>query len=92
MERLFGGMKIINHDYLTLINHKYDLSKLFNVITCRYNRCSFERVIACLLIKENNNQIETLLGDLHQYCPWGITYEMIDNYKHLPLIKIWTGR
>jgi hypothetical protein len=86
----FGGMIIITHDYLTFINNKYDLSKLLNCVLNRYNRCSFERVIACLLQKHGDK--ETLLGNIHRYCPWGITFEQIDNYKHLPIIKCWTGR
>ena len=38
-----------SHDYLTKINNKYDISKLLDCITTRYNRCSFERVIGCLM-------------------------------------------
>lgn len=45
----FGGMTIITYDYLTDINKKYDISKLLDCVLNRYNRCSFERVIACLL-------------------------------------------
>jgi hypothetical protein len=44
----FGGMSIITHAYLTFINNKYDISKLLDYVLVRYNRCSFERVIACL--------------------------------------------
>lgn len=90
----FGGMSIITHNYLTSINKKYDISKLLNCILNRYNRCSFERVIACLLQKEG--QQKTLLGNIHRYCRWGITFNQIDNYQAIPdrfpLIKYWTGR
>lgn len=86
----FGGMSIITHDYLTYVNNKYDISKLLNVVKNRYNRCSFERVIACLLQK--NEKKEVLLGNIHKYCKWGISMEEADNYKHLPLVKVWTGR
>ena len=86
----FGCMTIITHDYLTYINNKYDISKLLDVITSRYNRCSFERVIACLLQKHQQN--EPLFGDIFNYCPYGIHFNDRDNYKHLPLIKVWTGR
>jgi hypothetical protein len=86
----FGGMSIIKHDYLTEINNKYDISKLLGCVLNRYNRCSFERVIACLLqINQKNN---SLLGNIHKYCKWGITFEQKDKYKNLPLIKVWTGR
>lgn len=86
----FGGMSIITHDYLVDINNKYDISKLLNCILNRHNRSSFERVIACLLQK--NEKKETLLGNIHEYCRWGIAFCEKDEYKHLPLIKVWTGR
>ena len=86
----FGGMSIIRHDYLIDINNKYVLSKLLNCVLNRFNRCSFERVIACLLQK--NEKKETLLGNIHDYCKWKITFKEKDNYTHLPLIKVWSGR
>ena len=86
----FGGMSIITHDYLVIINNKYDISKLLLLILNRYNRCSFERVIACLLQKEGKK--ETLLGNIHNYCNWSIKFNEIDKYKNLPLIKYWVGR
>lgn len=86
----FGCMAIIRHDYLAFINNKYDISKLLELVLTRYNRCSFERVIACLLQKEGNK--ETLLGNIHNYCKWGIHFNQINKYHYLPIIKYWTGR
>lgn len=86
----YGGMCIITHDYLSKINLKYDISKLLSVVLNRYNRCSFERVIGCLLQKEG--KCVTLLGNIHNYCHWGIHFNEIDKYKHLPLLKVWSGR
>lgn len=86
----FGGMTIIKHDYLKYINSKYDISKLLDCILSRYNRCSFERVIACLLQK--NDRMENLLGCIHLYCEWGIHFNDRNYWKHLPLIKVWSGR
>jgi hypothetical protein len=86
----FGGMSIITHDYLTELHNKYDISKLLDCILNRYNRCSFERIIACLLQKEVRN--ETLLGNIHHYCKWGIKIDEIHRYNHLPMIKCWSGR
>lgn len=91
----FGCMSIITHDYLTYINSKYDISKLLDHVLTRYNRCSFERVIACLLQK--NGVKERFLGDIHEYCRqenyyWGAPFEVKDNCTHLPITKIWTGR
>ena len=87
----FGGMTVISHDYLIYINSKYDISKLLDVVLTRYNRCSFERVIACLLQKSHTN--ESLLGDIHAYSNFvRISINMIDKYKDMPLLKVWTGR
>jgi hypothetical protein len=87
----FGGMSIITHHYLSFINNKYEIGKLLPYVLCRHNRCSFERVIACLLQKEYPK--ETLLGNIHNYCWFGsISFDEIENHKHLPLIKCWTGR
>jgi hypothetical protein len=86
----FGCMTIITHNYLTHINSKYDISKLLDCVLNRYNRCSFERVIACLLQKEWKK--ETLFGNIHEYCKWGIKFNEIKKYKNLPLVKHWSGR
>lgn len=87
----FGGMSIISHDYLSKINKDYKIKKLLDVILNRNNRMSFERVIACLL-QINNNIDNTLLGNIHEYCEWGITFSEKDKSKHLPIIKVWSGR
>lgn len=89
----FGGMSIITHKYLMFINDKYDISKLLDCVKTRYNRMSFERVIACLLQKHNVNEI--LFGNIHKYCRWGIKVNdttIARETKHLPFIKVWTGR
>jgi hypothetical protein len=86
----FGGMSIITHEYLTFVNSKYEISKLLDVILNRVNRHSFERAIGCLLQKHVVNI--SLLGDIHQYCNWGISFADKDNYNDLPVIKVWTGR
>jgi hypothetical protein len=90
----FGCMSIITHDYLTYINSKYDLSKILDCVLTRYNRCSFERVIACMLRLngEKGSSSHSLLGNIHSYCPWGVNINEIDNYLHLPIIKVWTSR
>lgn len=86
----FGGMAIITHEFLSQVNNKYNFGKLIPLVLNRHNRCSFERVIACLLQKEGTQQ--TMLGNIHKYCKWEIKFNEIDNYTHLPLIKYWTGR
>uniref|UniRef100_A0A6C0ENY9 Glycosyltransferase 2-like domain-containing protein n=1 Tax=viral metagenome TaxID=1070528 RepID=A0A6C0ENY9_9ZZZZ len=86
----FGGMTIITHDFLTHVNSKYDFNKLLNLVLNRYNRCSFERVLACLLQKEHTK--ETLFGNIHMYCKWGIPFKDANNYPNLPVVKVWTSR
>jgi len=88
----FGGMTVIKHAFLKHINAKYDLRLLLDVVRNRYNRCSFERVIACLLQKEAPTT--TMFGDIHTYCRWGTTISEINSVEvsALPLIKVWTGR
>ena len=86
----FGGMSVIRHDFLTQINKKYNLSKLLDCILCRSDRMAFERVIACILQKEASN--ETLIGNIHKYIPWRISFDDIEKYNHLPIIKVWCGR
>jgi len=86
----FGGMVSITHDFLTLINTNYDMSKLLNLVNNKANRCWFERIIACILQK--HYKMESMFGNIHNYCPWGFTYQYKENFSHLPILKIWTGR
>jgi len=86
----FGGMVIIKHDFLNKINNKYKLHKLLDLIKIRFNRCSFERVIACILQKEEKT--DALFGDIHDYIPWGTLYDDISKYSNLPIIKVWSFR
>lgn len=87
----FGGMSIITHDYLTFINSKYEISKLLDHVLTRFNRMSFERVIACLLQKNFKNQ--SLFGNIFGYCKDGTRFHEIEKYKDkLSIVKVWTGR
>lgn len=56
----------------------------------RYNRCSFERVLACFLQKEGKK--ETLLGNIHKYCNVGIDFNQVDNYLGRVTFYILTAR
>ena len=85
-------MSIITHDYLTQINNKYNLSNLLPYIKTRYNRKSFERVIACML--QINNKNKSFFGDFKLY--WGNDLhkgklESLVN-KELPILKVWSSR
>jgi hypothetical protein len=91
----FGGMTIINYNFLCGVNETYNFEILLNIIKTREDRMCFERVIACLFgIKIEAKKC--LFGDILKYCKWGITYdEYVSNklkFKDLPFIKIWSGR
>lgn len=86
----FGGMTIIKHSFLEQIHKKHNIYNLIPSITCRTQRCAFERVIACLL--QLNGPFNCLLGDIFNYTVWGGSWENKNNVQHLPLIKVWTGR
>jgi hypothetical protein len=86
----FGGMSIITHDYLCSVNSRYDLSLLLGCVLNRNNRMSFERVIGCLLQKFSPQK--SLLGNIHRYMTWGVSFAQKDDYRHLPVIKIWSTR
>lgn len=84
----FGVMTVVNFKFLEMINSKYDLSKLLNVVKNRDDRMALERVIACIFQKES--PMECMFGNIKDYCIWG--GNNIRMYSHLPIIKIWTGR
>ena len=90
----FGSMCVIRYDYLHAINERYNISKLLPVITNRYNRQTFERVISILLSK--NNKTEPFFGCIFRYMPGSDTYTVDFSQRHLfkdyPLVKVWTGR
>lgn len=87
----FGGMSVITHDCISKLDAKYKLNKLIPLIDSRAKRMCFERIIACMLQKEFGANV-SLLGNIFDYCPWGITLDNMNTMKHLPLIKVWTGR
>ena len=88
----FGSMSVITHDYLSRVNAKYNISILLDCIISRYNRCSFERVIGCLLQKETDKDNMIMFGNIHEYTHVGLTFQDKDTHNHLPIIKVFTGR
>ena len=92
-EGCFGAMTVITYDYLKKIDSEFRISCLIPHILCRNDRCAFERVLACLL--QINYKSRSILGRIHTYCKWGLTYDEYLNMqynKYLPVIKVWTGR
>ena len=98
----FGGMCIINHNYLKRVNNMFNISILLDSITTRYDRKCFERIIACLLRyfdkQKNKNKYnihkKSLFGDINEYCTesFFLKFNNKNEYNHLPIIKIWSGR
>jgi len=86
----FGGMSVITHKYLVSVNEKYNIMLLLDVIMTRFDRMSFERIIAVLFQKEKKRA--SLLGNILSYCEWGIKFDDKEISNHLPIIKVWTGR
>lgn len=80
----FGCMTVITHAFLCAVNRAHDLHKLLPLVRTRYNRCSLERVLGCLL--QFHGKRETLFGNIHAYGKWG------RHDASLPVIKVWTGR
>jgi hypothetical protein len=100
----FGGASIITHEFLRFIYTDYDLFKITDRITSRYNRMSFERVIGCIMQVQYHkyqkkqevgpeDKNPAFFGDIHKYCVWeSITFSNKEKYEYLPIIKVWTGR
>jgi hypothetical protein len=86
----FGGMSVVNHSYLTMLNERYDLSRLLDHIYNREKRYRFERVISCIL--QASHRTDYLFGDIMAYNCWGVQYADIESYRHLPIIKTWATR
>lgn len=89
----FGAISIITHDYLSLLNDKYDISKLLPHVTSRYNRISFEHVFACILQADaREDEKESLFGNIRNYCKYRMKYDEIKNYLYLPIINLCVER
>lgn len=92
---IFGCMCAINISFLRIINKVYKFELLIPCISTRYNRSSFERVLGVILPYQAMKYAKPsrpLYGNIHQYCRWGISISEVQKNKHLPLIKVWTGR
>lgn len=89
----FGCMTIIKHDFLKNINDNFNINLLINYILNRNDRCNLERILACIFqYYDINNYNNNLYGNIHNYIKWELTFDEINNYTHLPLIKVWVGR
>jgi hypothetical protein len=86
----FGGMTVVKYDFLKRIDDKHCIGNMLPHITSRYNRMSFERVIGCLF--QAYGPYNCMLGDIKKYCVFGTPLSRINTLRHLPIIKVWSGR
>lgn len=96
----FGGQCYIKLGFLEMIEHKYGLSNLLNVVHNRNDRCSLERILGLLFCIECPNllKVNSLLGDIMKQ-PRAFNYYYEDYQRDLAnkrlkniFVKVWTGR
>lgn len=96
----FGCQSIINLSFLERLQRKYEITNMIDVVTCRKDRCSLERILGCLFYLESPSLIKypSLMGNILKLNIWGTTIEeyMDDlNTKKIvkyPIMKVWSGR
>jgi|LauGreDrversion4_2_1035121.scaffolds.fasta_scaffold08712_8 hypothetical protein len=96
----FGGQCYIKLKFLELLENKYHISNLINVIHNRTDRCSLERILGLLFCQEYQRllTVKSMFGDIMKQ-PRAFSYTYDDycndlNNKKLikPFVKVWTGR
>jgi len=90
----FGCMSIVHHNFLRHIDSIHSLERMTPFIKNRYDRMTFERVIAILFQFYHNYNNNSLFGNIFTYGDWGHTLEDYRNnvQGYLPFYKVWTGR
>ena len=96
----FGCQSFITLSFLEMLENKYKITNLINVIRNRNDRCALERVMGVLFCQEYPKliKINSLFGDILKkyHCRIYNYNEYIGDLKQnklrYPFIKIWTGR
>lgn len=93
----FGVSSIISHDFIKLLENKYNIFNLIHIINSKFYRELLERIFAVIVYYElniNNNFDLSIFGNIHDY-PYCFIYNF-KNYQDYPLnypiIKCWNGR
>ena len=86
-----GSMTTINYCFLEKMDSKYRLENLLDVIVNKNYREALERVFPCMLQLEKPAEF-AVAPDIFQYLPYGIPFEVRNDYSHLPVIKVWGSR
>lgn len=96
----FGVQSFITLSFLELLESKYGITKLINVIKNRTDRCGLERIMGLLFCLESPLllHIHSLFGDITT-TPKSFNYSYNDyvndlkkKRKHSLFVKVWTGR
>jgi hypothetical protein len=94
----FGGACVISYDFVKLLNDKYNLFKLLDIIKTRHDRMGFERIFGLISFFENKLQLNyscSINSLIHNH-PYAfiLTYDMYKNINlpNLNMIKVWNGR
>jgi len=92
----FGVMSIVSHPFLQMIDQYHELSRLIPLVQTRHDRCTLERVIACIFQFHHSYKNNSMFGNINRFCRWGVTMEeykkKLSLRKRLPFVKVWTGR
>jgi hypothetical protein len=96
----FGGQCYIKLNFLEMLEKKYGMTNLVNVIHNRPDRCSLERILGLLFCQEYPKLmlIKSLFGDIMlQHRAFLYTYDdYCKDFKTKrvtgPFVKVWTGR
>ena len=96
----FGVQSYINLNFLEMLETKYNISNLVNVINNRNDRCSLERIMGLLFYTEylKNISQRSLLGHIlthHQAFKYKFDMYIKEfklNIKRGIFVKVWTGR
>lgn len=95
----FGCQCFINHTFLSTIEKKFGIFKMINVILCRRDRCSLERIMGVIfsISKSKNIKRKSLFGNIFNTQKWSYTFD--DYVKDLEqkkinraIVKVWSGR
>jgi hypothetical protein len=96
----FGAQSFIKLNFLELLQNKYNINNLVNVISNRSDRCSLERVLGLLFCEEYPilTVINSLFGDIiTKHRSFSYKYdEYLHDFKRkkilYPFVKVWSGR
>lgn len=96
----FGCQTYIKLDFLELLENKYRITNLLNVVRNRLDRCALERVMGLLFCQEYPKlmKINSLFGDIltkYRCTVYNFDEYMCDltnNKIRYKFIKVWTGR